>query len=303
MQFFFQKLKAFIIESNKKTLLTTSLFVAILIFINYHFDLDPFIRKKNNFFKEVVLWFPVLLAAFSIPYGISSLFSENKNMPRQFFLPLILGPLLFACKLSFNVNFPLHADPSLNIFWNYIVFWPLVFLLMFIPIYVYWKYNDRSQPFYGFTTQNLSLRPYFILLLLMIPLIAAAATQQDFQAVYPKLKSVTGLKNMNDLSLGMKLLFEISYGIDFINIELFFRGFLVLAFIKFAGKDVILPMACFYCTIHFGKPLAECISSYFGGIILGVIVYHTRSIYGGLLVHLGIAWLMELAGYLGNVYR
>ena len=71
-------------------------------------------------------------------------------------------------------------------------------------------------------------------------------------------------------------------------------------FIKWAGKDAILPMACFYCTIHFGKPLGECISSYFGGIILGVVVYHTRSIYGGLLVHLGIAWLMELGGYIGN---
>ena len=77
-------------------------------------------------------------------------------------------------------------------------------------------------------------------------------------------------------------------------------GFLILAFIKWAGKDAILPMACFYCTIHFGKPLGECISSYFGGIILGVVVYHTRSIYGGLLVHLGIAWLMELGGYIGN---
>jgi membrane protease YdiL (CAAX protease family) len=94
-------------------------------------------------------------------------------------------------------------------------------------------------------------------------------------------------------------LFELSYGADFISIELFFRGFLILAFIKWAGKDTILPMACFYCTIHFGKPLAECISSYFGGIILGIVVYHTRSILGGLIVHLGIAWMMEVGGYIG----
>ncbi|MBL0133872.1 MAG: hypothetical protein IPP79_07630 [Chitinophagaceae bacterium] len=54
-------------------------------------------------------------------------------------------------------------------------------------------------------------------------------------------------------------------------------------------------MAAFYCSIHFGKPLLECITSYFGGIILGVIVYRTKSIWGGLLMHLGIAWMMELA--------
>ncbi len=78
---------------------------------------------------------------------------------------------------------------------------------------------------------------------------------------------------------------------------------MILAFVKYAGKHAILPMALFYCTIHFGKPLGECISSFFGGIILGVVTYHTRTIWGGLIVHLGIAWLMELGGYLGNIYK
>ena len=99
-----------------------------------------------------------------------------------------------------------------------------------------------------------------------------------------------------------ELLFELSYGSDFIGIEIFFRGFLVLAFIKWAGKDAILPMAVFYCSIHFGKPLGECISSYFGGIILGIVSLNTRTIWGGLAVHLGIAWLMELGGYIGNKF-
>jgi hypothetical protein len=138
------------------------------------------------------------------------------------------------------------------------------------------------------------------MLLIMIPLIAIASTQPDFSEMYPKLKTVTGLFNENELGWGHKLLYELSYGSDFVSIELFFRGFLILGFIKWAGKDAILPMACFYCTIHFGKPLAECISSYFGGILLGIVVYHTRSIYGGLIVHLGIAWLMEFGSYLGN---
>ena len=135
----------------------------------------------------------------------------------------------------------------------------------------------------------------------MIPLIAAASTQPDFLEAYPKLKSVLPLPEKYQFtSWFYKLLFEISYGSDFFSIELFFRGFLILGFIKWAGKDAILPMACFYCTIHFGKPLGECISSYFGGILLGIVIYHTKSIFGGLIVHLGIAWLMELGGYLGS---
>jgi hypothetical protein len=35
---------------------------------------------------------------------------------------------------------------------------------------------------------------------------------------------------------------------------------------------------------------------------LGIVIYHTRTIYGGLMVHLGIAWMMELGGYLGHFY-
>lgn len=137
----------------------------------------------------------------------------------------------------------------------------------------------------------------------MLPLITLASSQKDFLAVYPKLQSIENMPGNETLNWWHKLLYELSYGTDFITIEFFFRGFLVLAFVKWAGKDVILPMACFYCSIHFGKPLGECISSYFGGIILGIIVYNTRSVWGGLLVHLGVAWLMELGGYIGKNFQ
>jgi len=138
------------------------------------------------------------------------------------------------------------------------------------------------------------------MLLIMIPLVAAASTQPDFLSMYPKLRDVEEVLFNVDNKWLYQLLHELSYGSDFISVELFFRGFLILAFIKIVGKDAILPMACFYCTIHFGKPVGECISSYFGGLILGIVVYNTRSIVGGLIVHLGIAWLMELGGYIGN---
>jgi membrane protease YdiL (CAAX protease family) len=59
-------------------------------------------------------------------------------------------------------------------------------------------------------------------------------------------------------------------------------------------------MCVYYITIHFGKPLGETISSFFGGLLLGVIAYRTKSIYGGIIVHLGIAYLMELFAFLGR---
>jgi hypothetical protein len=52
-----------------------------------------------------------------------------------------------------------------------------------------------------------------------------------------------------------------------------------------------------YCTLHFGKPMGEAVSSVFGGYILGVVAYETRSIWGGVIVHIGIAWMMEIIAF------
>jgi hypothetical protein len=39
--------------------------------------------------------------------------------------------------------------------------------------------------------------------------------------------------------------------------------------------------------------MGECVSSFFGGLVLGILSYRTGSIAAGVLVHVGIAWLME----------
>ena len=187
-----------------------------------------------------------------------------------------------------------------NYYWNQITYWPMRLIVTSFILFILWKLFYANESFFGLTVRNFEWKPYLIMLLIMVPLITAASTQADFLAMYPKLTELDSVLYSVKNKWFYHLLYELSYGSDFVIVELFFRGFLILAFIKVVGKDAILPMACFYCTIHFGKPLGECISSYFGGIILGIVVYNTRSIIGGLVVHLGIAWLMELAGYIGN---
>ncbi|MFC2123982.1 CPBP family intramembrane glutamic endopeptidase [Bacteroidota bacterium] len=76
--------------------------------------------------------------------------------------------------------------------------------------------------------------------------------------------------------------------------EIVFRGFLVLGMMKFLGKGSVYPMVAIYCFYHFGKPWGEAVSSIIGGYILGVISLYMRTIFGGLLIHIGIAWMMEL---------
>ena len=293
-------IRSYFQETDKRVLSFVSVLTALLIGLNYYFQLDDSISNRHSFGFSFISRYFIFLIAFGLPYIIIYTNNPKSNFYQPVFLFLIfLAPAIFALKTSFSISFSITDSYTMNNYWNHVLYWPILLLIIVSILFTCWRFFDKEQPFYGTSTKDMVWKPYWMMLIIMLPLIAAASTQADFLAVYPKLKSITSLNNI-ELSWCHKLLFEFSYGSDFISIELFFRGFLILAFVKWAGKDAILPMACFYCTIHFGKPLGECISSYFGGMLLGIVVYNTRSIWGGLMVHLGIAWLMELGGYIGN---
>ncbi|MCB1193104.1 MAG: hypothetical protein H7A23_09225 [Leptospiraceae bacterium] len=37
--------------------------------------------------------------------------------------------------------------------------------------------------------------------------------------------------------------------------------------------------------------------SVFDGLLIGIIALYSKSIYGGIIAYIGIAWMMNLAGY------
>ena len=288
-------------DTDKRALIIVSIITALLIFLNYYYVIDDQIAMFDSPAKEFFYRSAIFLFAFAFPYFIYSVLKRRQYFRSPAFIVIMIaGPLLFAFKMVLNPAISFSMDPEADRFWNQVFYWPALAVITAFLLYCIWLVFDRDQPFYGCTTKGLDFTPYLLMLLIMVPLIIAASTQPDFLATYPKLNELDiGLGDMK-IEWWHKLFYELSYGTDFITIELFFRGFLVLAFVKWAGKEAILPMACFYCTIHFGKPLGECISSYFGGLLLGIVVYNTRSIVGGLMVHLGIAWMMEVGGYIGN---
>jgi len=296
-----QQLKIYFKELDKRIFFLSALFTALLVFVNYYFELNDWIFSLDKSL-QYLSWYFVFLVAFSFSYLLLIPFQQrNLFKDPRFTLLLVIAPVLFAWKMAADIEFLFSESYAVNNYWNRVIYFPAKLLAIATGLFLIWRLFDKDQKYYGTDLRQFHPTPYFIMLLIMIPLIAAASTQPDFLSMYPKLKSIKSFLAVHD-SPWYKLLYELSYGIDFVGIELFFRGFLVLAFIKWAGKDAILPMACFYCTIHFGKPLGECISSFFGGLILGVVTYHTRTILGGLIVHLGIAWLMEVGGYFGNAF-
>jgi hypothetical protein len=281
--------------------------VGTMIYLNYwHFLERKYAggsrTKPGNFVGYFLLYFIPFAAAFFLQLFFFKDCSYFKNY--WFWIILLIAPAIF----SFRINFDFHQDIIRKIwsgdeqqFWLQCTNWVVRVFVVLIPIFIIWFIKDKSnQLFYGTKALD-SVKPYIIMLLIMIPLLALASTQGDFLAMYPKAKFI------NYTSIATQkwryVVYELCYGFDFISIEFFFRGFLILSLLNICGTHCIIPVACFYCSIHLGKPMAEAISSFWGGILLGIVSFNSGSIWGGLMVHLGIAWFMELGGWLGALAR
>jgi hypothetical protein len=135
---------------------------------------------------------------------------------------------------------------------------------------------------------------------MVLPLVIIASFEAGFRNYYPLYHryEITAANNPTQMPPWLFALgYEISYGLDFFNVEFLFRGVLVIGVSQLIGKEAILPMVGAYCFLHFGKPVGECISSIFGGYILGVVAFYTRNIWGGVMVHVGLAWMMEAVAF------
>jgi hypothetical protein len=303
----------------------TFIFLAALVTMNYTVGIE---RRILNFGAWYVVVggfyiFYVLVVVFA--WGLQYIYG-GKEEGKFFFHPslvklLLLAPLFFALKMvhwDISRVLPRSMDYPWTRYWVIVLQLPAKLLLLCCLLQACSKSgllqggNARAsmdsarapmgsaRASIGLTARGFDARPYFLLLLLLVPVIVLASTQPDFLHYYPKVKNLAFLDGYTSPVWPWKLGYELSYGLDFLTIELFFRGLLIVGLVRYAGPRAILPMAAFYCTIHFGKPLGECVSSFFGGLVLGVLAYRTRSILGGLIVHLGLAWMMEIGGWLGQ---
>lgn len=220
---------------------------------------------------------------------------------RQFWLISTIGIAI----LSFDIGFYWDDDivklalPRELYYFGVRSFDRLVSLFTnILPLFILWKFTQEpKEHFYGLTLKGGTLKPYFLMIGLMLPLLIWASYQPDFLLQYPTYHDYGATAFLQIPEWMTVLIYELCYGSDFISVELFFRGFLVIGMVSIIGKKAILPMAVLYCFVHFGKPFGEALSSFFGGYILGVLAYYTRNIFGGLIVHLGIAWLMEILAF------
>jgi hypothetical protein len=281
----------------------TLLLLIILLFINYVIDFEDSFLDTRKGFAKLICYF----LFYSIPYYLVLALGKTKEkkwwQDRWFYISSAFG--LFVLSLDASVPF-LNAivsllDPRLYL-WGYKVTVNLISLfLVLIPLYLFYRYVDRqSSGFYGLGERRFDLRPYLSMLIIMLPLIILATTQPSFLRQYPMYKSSHAYEYLGVPEWVTAAVYEFAYGFDFITVELLFRGFFVIGMSSILGRRSVLAMAVIYCLLHFGKPAGEAVSSIFGGYILGVIAFETRSIWGGIIVHLGIAWMMELVSFIAK---
>lgn len=280
------------------------LFLAITIWFNYFYNFERSVIGYRSW-KSVGGFFLLQIFPFLFVIILQCFFKSDWSIfgSTDFWLLITIGFFLLAFSRGFPYTLDLArlAPNELYLFTARTIMKGKRLFTIIIPlfiIYLMWRSKYGYNSFFGLAFKGVNFQPYFILLLLMLPLVYFASLSKGFLSHYPIYKESGAYLYLGVPKYVTVAIWEFVYGFSFIAVELFFRGFLVIGLAFLLGKEAILPMAATYVFLHFGKPMGETISSFFGGYILGVIALYSGNIWGGVFVHVGIAWLMEAMAWL-----
>jgi membrane protease YdiL (CAAX protease family) len=133
---------------------------------------------------------------------------------------------------------------------------------------------------------------YLAMFAAIFPAVYLASLTESFRDTYPFYR----LANRSPFDFWA---WQVLYAAQFLALEFFFRGFLLQGLRRALGSNAIFVMIVPYCMIHYGKPLPETLGAIGAGLILGTMAMRTRSIWGGVLIHVGVAVSMDLLALQG----
>ena len=175
-------------------------------------------------------------------------------------------------------------DLMVRAWWTFVRFVTYVV----IPVIAIWlmpgeRVRDYYLSFRGFIKH---LWIYIGLYLLVLPFVFFVSQFDSFQHTYPFYKYA-------NQSLGHFLRWQVLYALQFVALEFFFRGFMLKGLSHKFGYGAIFVMIVPYCMIHYPKPVSETLGAIVAGIVLGTLAMRTRMIWGGVLIHVGVAVTMD----------
>ena len=277
-------------------------FLGILVTINYTIDFeDNYLEPQQGFIK-----FLCYFIFYSIPYYLCLVvYSLRTHASFWYTSAFWIKSALALCCLSIDSSVPflrawMEIFPAELQYWMYkVVVNAISFIIVMLPLLIYYySLEEDDRTVYGLLQRKFDYHPYLVILMLMLPLIIFASFNESFLSQYPMYKTSSAHEYLKIPEWVTIVGYEFAYGLDFITVEFLFRGFMVIGMVHLLGRKSVLAMAVVYCLLHFGKPAGEAVSSLAGGYVLGAIAFETRSIWGGIIVHVGIAYMMEIVSFI-----
>ncbi|RLP54655.1 MAG: CPBP family intramembrane metalloprotease [Ketobacter sp.] len=184
----------------------------------------------------------------------------------------------------------LRRDPFyelyLHAWWGFIhVLGFFILPALFIRCYLKERLNQHGLQ-WGAVHRH--LKWYLVLVAPILCGVVVVSFRDDFASHYPFYRNAG--RSWLDF-----LLWESIYIGQFVVLEFFFRGFMLNALRPAMGAQGILVMCLPYLMLHFSKPWIEATGALFFGLFLGILALHSRSIWGGVGVHVSIALAMDVA--------
>ncbi len=296
-----------------KLYLSVAIFLSLCTYFNYKYDFEDSILDSYTgselkwLFMFLHMSFPFLVTCvFLYLYKIETGWVKSKEFWIKFFVGFAI--------ISFDRQFYYFYDiikslPKADYYFAFKnISWGDSLLANVVPILIFYYFYEKNRGsenhWYGLTLKKFDLKPYVLLVGLVFGGMAIASFMAELNTYYPRYKHSGGadFAAFHQIPEFISvLIYELVYGSYYISVELFFRGFLVIAFARTLGGHAVLAMVGSYVFLHFGKPLPETISSAFGGYLIGILAFYTNRIWGGVILHVALAWSMELFAWLQNI--
>ena len=185
-------------------------FLLISITFNYIYDFEDLILDAHLHRFSGFLYYTLFYAMGYYGVAIPQLLILNKKhilLKRSYWVRTIFFISVCGFSASFYVNWFLNNSGLSNGEYRYLnslLMNMSCFFTTLLPLFLFWFFVDKGKgSFYGFRFKHSNLKPYLLMLGLMLPLLLWASFQEDFQSTYPTLKTwnINHPFGLNDFSV------------------------------------------------------------------------------------------------------
>jgi len=255
-------------------------FLSVLNILHIESDNGDSITKKQWDSRPAIVLMAVAVCLLLLNYlKYNTVFNEALEIV---FAQFSDNPSLDLYQLKQQTFFPLLSQA----WWSFLH----VITFVLIPIFIIKIVLKESLTHYGLGLGNLKrdIKWYLLLVTPILFFVVLVSFREDFTSHYPFYK--LAYRSWVDL-----IAWEFLYLLQFFCVEFFFRGFIIQTLRPSMGVNAIFIMIVPYLMLHFTKPWLEATGAILFGLFLGVLAFRSRSIWGGVMVHISIALSMDIA--------